>query len=411
MGYLRRASLLSNTRIKLQNGRYDIGSYRISSHYAPMQNILDSSSSLSSSEEEESVSLGDISLRGAGQVIFMNSDLAGKIIFGSLLIGDPVVASMALLGTATSSVTAKLSGLNRDLTTAGQYSYNGCLMGCATAVFISPHNLLNAVPITMLGASASTYMTVYFSKALQVQWTFVFNLASLTALLLLPPSESLASSTIVSTSVASNLDLVLIPFTGLSQIFMVQSAYTGMGLLAALATFSPSLASRALLGSTVGSLTGLAMGVDLSELATGVWGYNAALTSMGVAVCFLNTWQSKALGVAGAAATTVLFGALQSTMGDAPYLNLSFCTVMTLCWWLGTPLNHHRTLIQGLFLAPEPHSPELNNSPIPARLLRSADSTQSFRMRRKASEKTAAKFAATTLPYRRVYSQSSLLER
>ena len=167
------------------------------------------------------------------------------------------------------------------------------------------------------------------------------------------------------------LDLLLSPLTGLSQIFVVESAFSGLGVLAAIATYSPQLAAHAVAGSLTGTLVGGVMGAPTAELAAGLWGYNAALTSLGVAVFFVPNHPSRVLSVAGAAATATVFGALQTVFGTAlgaPCLTLPFCLVMSGCYLLGTPMTTATNgdkpppsaTIHGLWLAAHPHSPEKN---------------------------------------------------
>ena len=145
-----------------------------------------------------------------------------------------------------------------------------------------------------------------------------------------------------------------------------------MGILTAIAVVSPALAAHALVGSLTGTLVGgLAYGAPASELAAGLWGYNSALTSLGVAVFFRPTVHSRALSVGGAAVTASVFAALQTAGGlfGTPCLTLPFCITMSVCYLLGTKPRTTTSatsgdisepLIPGLWLATHPHSPEQN---------------------------------------------------
>jgi Urea transporter len=81
---------------------------------------------------------------GVGQVIFLQSDTAGKIILASLAVGDPFLASLAALGSVSATAMAQVAHLDQEssssassMTRAGLYSYNGCLVGCAASVFLT----------------------------------------------------------------------------------------------------------------------------------------------------------------------------------------------------------------------------------------------------------------------------------
>lgn len=150
---------------------------------------------------------------------------------------------------------------------------------------------------------------------------------------------------------------VTAPLKGLSQIFVVESSLTGIGIMAAIAAYSPMLAGHALMGSTIGCLTGWMLSAPSADIAAGLWGFNPALTSMGVGVFFVHNRASVALSAGGAFATACCFGALQPVFGmaHAPCLTLPFCITMTACY-------HLQPSIRELTLAKNPHSPEKNTS-------------------------------------------------
>lgn len=319
----------------------------------------------------------DISVKGVGQVIFLNSKASGQILLASLAIGDPFLVSMAMLGSWTSTVTAQYIPLpSNDALRNGLYSYNGCLIGCASSVFLSStftstsSLVLASTALTMTGAASAAITTAILNKICpsMPQWTYAFNLVMITALLRVQPFAPKSSipitdlPDITSISTTSALDILSSPLTGLSQIFVVQSAWTGAGIVAAIASYSPGLALHAILGSTVGSMMGsLVYNVPIADIAAGLWGYNAALTSLGVGVFFVPSNRTNVLSITGAIATSVVFGAMQPVFTSTPCLTLPFCITMSACWLLGTPISQQATaVIPGLILAPNPHSPEKN---------------------------------------------------
>jgi urea transporter len=321
----------------------------------------------------------DSSTKGVGQVLFLNSKSSGQILLASLAIGDPFVAVLATLGTVTASTTAKYVALpSRDTLENGLYSYNGCLIGCASSVFLSSTYtttgafVLASTALTVSGAASATIVTAIINKVCppMPQWTFAFNFVMLTALLRIQPlaPKNPTSTTmgemidVNSSSAASTMDILLSPMTGLSQIFVVESVWTGAGILAAIASYSPGLAVHALMGSSIGCMMGtFVYAVPIGDVAAGLWGYNAALTSLGVGTFFVSSKQTNALSIAGAIATSAVFGAMQPMFTATPCLTLPFCITMSACWLLGTPSSQQSTaVIPGLILARDPHSPEKN---------------------------------------------------
>jgi urea transporter len=318
---------------------------------------------------------------GTSQVLFVNSrDNAGAVILLSLALGDPMVAFLAGVGSFASTVTAitTLSGGTTKGTTSattienGLLSYNGCLVGCATAGLICPGSMAAALPLTLAGAATSTYLTaMLMNKSPMPQWTIAFNIFTYTTLLALSSSKNnIGSSESVVTAVAdavvgvasttttvSYLDLLVSPLTGVAQIFVVESVWSGLGICMALARYSPQLAGHAVFGSAVGSLMGsILLGADPNSIAAGLWGYNSALTSIGTAV-FLRSIRPHTVWLVsgvGAALTAVTFGAM-SAVSPVPCLTIPFCTVMSGVWWLA-----QGQWVDGVTLAKNPHSPERN---------------------------------------------------
>jgi urea transporter len=298
----------------------------------------------------------DATARGIGQVIFLGSPVSGGVILGGLAIGDPYLASMAALGAVTATGTAHIAGLT---TSDGLLGYNGCLVGCAAAVF-GPSAILACATNTVVGAAVSPFVALSLKQSMGSvpQWTFAFNFVALTPLLrtrpFLPVKGAAAEQAAVIPTYSS-FDLLLSPLTGISQIFVVESAMSGGIIMGGIATYSPGLAAHAVVGSTIGAAAGAVTGVDASELAMGLWGFNSALTSMAVGVFFVHSAPTMVLSAGGAGATAAVFGAMKTLFGayGAPCLTLPFCVTMSACYLL-------RDSVPGLTLASSPHSPEKN---------------------------------------------------
>lgn len=344
--------------------------------------IRDFSSSKEEQDEQKPTSstspraFGSSTLRGVGQVVFVNNATSGMIMLGGLAIGDPYLAALAAVGTVSATAAAAASGLDKDSLQDGLFGYNGCLVGAAVSVFLSPLPdvleyptcmlaVTSGLTATVVGGAASPFVAAALKPAMGSvpQWTLAFNFVTLSMLLRSkpfagmppagPPTPVMSLSSEQFWTMAINA-----PFKGVSQIFVVESSLTGAALLGGIALYSPGLAGHALLGSSIGALSGAALGVDAGEISIGLWGFNSALTSTAVGVFYCHSMQAVALSAGGAAATAVLFGALKTVFGgwDAPCLTLPFCITMSGCYLL-------KDAIPGLILAESPHSPEKNMSP------------------------------------------------
>ena len=310
--------------------------------------------------------LVDATARGVGQVIFLNSRKSGMIVGLGLAVGNPYLAGLAALGTVAATMTATAAGLDKAAVKDGLMGYNGCLVGCASAVFGSP-SIIAATTATIVGAAATPFVAASLKETMGSvpQWTFAFNFVTLTSLLrtrpLLAPTSTITEEGTTgavesTTSIGSVVtDIIASPLTGISQIFVVQSALSGAIILGGIGSYSPMLAVHALGGSVMGTLVGAMSGSPLEELTMGLWGFNSALTSMAVGVFFVHSTPTMLLSAGGAAATASLFGAMKTVFGayGSPCLTLPFCFTMSACYLL-------QRQVPGLLLASNPHSPEKN---------------------------------------------------
>ncbi|MFZ6645694.1 urea transporter [Undibacterium sp. TJN25] len=121
---------------------------------------------------------------------------------------------------------------------------------------------------------------------------------------------------------------------GFSQIYCQRSVFTGATLLTLMYAAAPQMAFAACLALGTATLCALALRAPRTDIANGIYGYNAALSGAGLAAGFqpglaLLLW----IGVAGvfcAVATRVL-----RQKGGLPVLTSPFIAVMLLANWLG----------------------------------------------------------------------------
>jgi urea transporter len=130
---------------------------------------------------------------------------------------------------------------------------------------------------------------------------------------------------------AGNTDAMAIVnaiFRGVGQLFFLNSILAGVLIIIGIVFCSRIAAGFALVGSIVGMLTGIALGADGVTIYNGLWGFNSFDAALAIAgVFYVLTWRSALLGVACAAFTALLFGAIASFFGPwgLPALTLPFC--------------------------------------------------------------------------------------
>jgi len=301
-------------------------------------------------EEDKKINTSYSIFTSLGQVIFLNSQTSGGVILTSLAIGDPYCALHGFLGSTVSVATAQGMQLDKDTIENGLLAYNGTLMGCVSAVLLYPSLSLSTFALTTAGAAACTALTASLGASVftkQPQFTYAFNLVALSALWCRTPT-AVSSSEAVAVS-NSFVDVLTGSLHGVSQIFLVENSISGLGILGGIALYSPQLAVYAAGGSLLGTTLGAT--VYGGSVASGLWGYNAALSSMAVGVFWQPNTASRVLAVVAAVTSTHLFASAAQVMG--PCLTLPFCLTMTSL----LPLS---SVVPSLKLADSPHSPEKN---------------------------------------------------
>lgn len=283
-------------------------------------------------------------LRGIGQVIFVNNPVSGLLILVGLFIQSPWVAIMGLVGVVASTLTAVWMKLDRDTIRNGIFGYNGILVGAALATFgLSGNGAWNpawAIAVIVFSAMTTVLMKtmgIWFVTKFKVPLlTLPFNIATLlflSAVLFLPQPYFNLGTSAPSATTSNALDWFRIAQSlpvGFGQVFLADKLAAGILVFLAVALCTPVGAIVGLLGCILGVFAGGIVGVAPEKLYAGLWGYNALLCAMAIGgVFYAPTVRSILIGAAcaflGAIAGGVL-GAIFAPLG-LPVLTLPFCIV------------------------------------------------------------------------------------
>jgi urea transporter len=296
----------------------------------------------------------DSCLRGVGQVCFMNNPVTGLGILVAMFIAEPWLGVCGALGVAVSTLAAILIGMDRGAIRAGLFGFNGILVGAGFSLFLQPDWDLMVLVWIVLGAGFSTILhaalaAVFVGVFKVPPFTLAFNFMTLIFLIgalnfangraggLIAPADAQVTAGSVSNtlrsaaeaSAANNIEGVANAIMrGISQLFFANSVVAGIVIIAAIAVCSRIAAIFALVGSTTGMLTGLAVGANGVAIYNGLWGFNSFDAALAVGgVFFVLTWRSAILAVACAVFAAMLFGAIASLFvpWGLPALTLPFC--------------------------------------------------------------------------------------
>jgi len=295
----------------------------------------------------------DSCLRGVGQVVFMNNPVTGLAILVAMCVHEWWLGFAGALGLVVSTLAAILIGLDRGAIRAGLFGFNGVLVGAGMSLFLQPDWDVLVMVWIVVGAFFSTILHAAFAAVFLGAWgvppfTLAFNVMTLLFLVgalnfangrvggLVAPADAQVTSGSVSNTLRSaanaasenNLEgAVNAILRGIAQLFFANGIASGIIIIVGIAIASRIAAAFALIGSTVGMLTGLAVGASGVAIYNGLWGFNSFDAALAVGgVFFVLTLRSGLLAVACAVLTALIFGAIASifTPWGLPALTLPF---------------------------------------------------------------------------------------
>lgn len=305
-------------------------------------------------EKNPVVDFIDYSLRGVGQVCFMNNPVTGAFIIAAMMVaeirGDRFwLGTAGLVGLAVSTLTAHALGLDRTAIRAGLYGFNGVLVGGALALFLSPNwdalvfgwiIAVSAASTVLMAALLTVFLTAWKVPPFTLPFNFATLLFLVTALNIahgrlgdvnprLPEvSEDVATDFRTISTDNTVVDGITATFNGIGQLFFAQDVIAGILIVVGIMVCSRIAGVFALVGSIFGMLTGLALGADGAAIYAGLWGFNSFDACLAIGgVFFVLTWRSTLAAIGCAIFTALLFGAIASifTPWGLPALTLPFC--------------------------------------------------------------------------------------
>jgi urea transporter len=305
-------------------------------------------------EQNPAVDFVDSCLRGVGQVCFMNNPVTGLLILVAMFVGEAWLGFAGALGLVVSTLTAIAIGMDRGAIRAGLFGFNGILVGAGLSLFLEPDWDVLVMVWIVVGASFSTIFHAALANVFLGAWavppfTLAFNFITLIFLIgalsyangrvgaLVAPAEVTVTGEEVSNALRSTADAAASNnvegvanaiMRGISQLFFANSVVAGMLIIVGIAVCSRIAAIFALVGSTAGMATGLALGANGVAIYNGLWGFNSFDAALAVGgVFFVLTWRVGVLAVGCAVLAAMLFGAIASlfTPWGLPALTLPFC--------------------------------------------------------------------------------------
>ncbi|MFJ5624207.1 urea transporter [Peribacillus loiseleuriae] len=241
------------------------------------------------------LSLMSASLKGISQVILIENVITGLIILLSLTIYSYYLGVIALLSAIIGTLIGKLGGADEDSVNQGLFGYNSVLTGLALTLFLTGANQWIIVLIGAAVAAILTAAMMHFMKNTGIPiLTFPFIIVTWFTLLVSYRFEAIQLSTALvpqdlthwELNTAGKVNWLEGTFTGIGQVFFLDNPYCGALLFIAVFWAGWKFGLFAILGNAVALLTSYWLGGEHSLIFMGLYGYNAILTSLAVAIVF-----------------------------------------------------------------------------------------------------------------------------
>lgn len=283
-------------------------------------------------------------LRGSGQVMFQQSAWTGilflaGIFWGAYSASAPQVAWGAVLGLLASSLAGWLLGVHVEDGRDGLWGFNGILVGCAFPTFLAPVplmwvSLVCCAMLTTWMRRGFNNVTVQFKiNSLTFPFVFLTWIFLLSARVLTATPLADADSPALIIHIGGQIDWSLAAFVtywlkGISQVFLINDAITGLIFLAGLAVCSVWAAVYAAVSSALALLVAVSFAADPADVTAGLFGFSPVLTGIAVGTTFYKVNWKSALWAAAAVVATVFIQAGMDTLmapWGIPTLTAPFC--------------------------------------------------------------------------------------
>lgn len=305
----------------------------------------------------------DTCLRSIGQVCFQNSPLTGLVFIIAMLSSKiKSISLLMVLCVAYANLFAIAFKLDRGLRMNGIFGYNAALIGCAFSTFFWSQEvgptvgatfaaLFVALPLLSALSVVIVNVVAYFFVPIGLTpLTFPFQLVGWGWLLAsrdwynvdqpkLPPSFLPVNQEIQFQWDYDVTEVVKAVFSGVAEIFVAADWWTGLIILFGIFLCSPISSFNCFLGSTVGTLFAVMVGVTRPRLDLGLYGYNSALLGISCGGFFLlaQGWRCGVLTFSFMIFCVVVFSAFSNFFAPMGIVALTFpFTVLT---WIAIVLS------------------------------------------------------------------------
>lgn len=278
--------------------------------------------------------------RGIGQVMFQDNAFSGILMLVGIAMASWQMALLALAGNIIGTLTAYVSGYDRNDIHDGLYGFNGTLVGIAVGVFLS----VNAWSVLIM--AMASVLSAWIVRLFSIQdkfsgFTAPFILATWVMLALVRwcyPSLLLPVS--IST-VAGEPDFFQAFCMNVGQVmFQGGTVLAGLFFLLGITVNSRTNALYTVFGATLPIFVALLMGVDCNPINAGLLGYNGVLCAIALGDMTVKSFVAATIGII--LSILMQYGGmlLGATTLTAPFVVSTWMVVWGMKVWDGKRVRH-----------------------------------------------------------------------
>lgn len=219
-------------------------------------------------------------LCGIGQIMFQNCAITGVFFLIGLAVASPKMALGGALGAIVGTLTAYVLRFDRTEVRNGIYGFNACLVGIALLFYHEPrpHTWI----LIVVGAALSSVVTLIMRRRVPFPtYTFPFIV---TSWLMLDICRRLDLPHTPHPAPPADLNMASAIVEGVSEVMFQANNLTGALFIVGILLCSWKGAAWAVIGSIIGMLLALWHNDPVSNITLGIYGYNAALAAMALAL-------------------------------------------------------------------------------------------------------------------------------
>jgi urea transporter len=255
--------------------------------------------------------------------MFQESALTGAFFLLGIALSDLTLGIGALAGAIPGMFTAWLLRFDRKEIAAGLYGYNGSLVGIGVLFYLEPG--LASGALLVVGAGLSSVVTWGMRRYFPLPtYTMPFILVTWLAL---GVASALELSRGTPPSLPTSASLFSAVIQGLSEVMFQATDRAGICFLVGILLCSRKGAFWALAGSLIGLLTAWGLHKPDAEVAAGLFGYNAALAAMALAL-WSRSWLLPVLAAVVSVPLTSLVPELGVATLTAPFVFASWLVIL-----------------------------------------------------------------------------------